>query len=713
MHRARCHRLMTVPVIALLLASALTAFKASAQNLNERDFRPDVRRALSSRTKDDSPERRASATAARSSDRETFAARAENRSSPAVGSPRRPARPASRKAAGANQKTTTPTFPNDSTNTSQTDNAGSSITAPITTRIRPGTPLSRILHTSQLGIDSLNGINQLFTDRNMDLIADERTVFDSDGGSFDFAVGRSGARYEVFTAIDRRGTIDPRDDIPYGVIVVALDTNGDYVRDSESVYDLERDFGLPSAVTVVSGTARSGREFVIVSSSGYYNRADAGDPNNEPSAGVVLLVSDPLTGGFDNSRSRELVRVGNNQLSNANGLALLPNNDLLIADFDSNELRIVRDTNADGVPDTLDPIPYYRYQLFSGVPLDAPLDVAANSRGVVFTHSYGNDAALLAIYDDNGDGRGDVDEVAVEGLSLDNNLIFHGLTVDREGTVYVIQDASGTADTPADGGNRGTPRIDAFPDPALNGILRDGEIYVEADKPLTDALSGLAFGVDTTYGAINRLSMVNSASLRGAATRDGLATVIGSGLTRGAQGSKEADAETFGIRVLVEGRRARVLSFNDTQINLYLPPDVSIGANAIVVSVNGVVVAADDATVASANPGVFTTAQTGAGEAVALLTSGWLYMPGPFPAKSGGQSSVVALFGTGWRGSLPVTATVGGRPATIEYAGQSGGFGGLDQINLVIPDGVKGAATVVVTTASGVTSRGDVVITIK
>jgi len=704
---------MTVPVIALLLASALTAFKASAQNLNERDFRPDVRRALSSRTKDDSPERRASATAARSSDRETFAARAENRSSPAVGSPRRPARPASRKAAGANQKTTTPTFPNDSTNTSQTDNASSSITAPITTRIRPGTPLSRILHTSQLGIDSLNGINQLFTDRNMDLIADERTVFDSDGGSFDFAVGRSGARYEVFTAIDRRGTIDPRDDIPYGVIVVALDTNGDYVRDSESVYDLERDFGLPSAVTVVSGTARSGREFVIVSSSGYYNRADAGDPNNEPSAGVVLLVSDPLTGGFDNSRSRELVRVGNNQLSNANGLALLPNNDLLIADFDSNELRIVRDTNADGVPDTLDPIPYYRYQLFSGVPLDAPLDVAANSRGVVFTHSYGNDAALLAIYDDNGDGRGDVDEVAVEGLSLDNNLIFHGLTVDREGTVYVIQDASGTADTPADGGNRGTPRIDAFPDPALNGILRDGEIYVEADKPLTDALSGLAFGVDTTYGAINRLSMVNSASLRGAATRDGLATVIGSGLTRGAQGSKEADAETFGIRVLVEGRRARVLSFNDTQINLYLPPDVSIGANAIVVSVNGVVVAADDATVASANPGVFTTAQTGAGEAVTLLTSGWLYMPGPFPAKSGGQSSVVALFGTGWRGSLPVTATVGGRPATIEYAGQSGGFGGLDQINLVIPDGVKGAATVVVTTASGVTSHGDVVITIK
>src|SRR5206468_6221274 len=111
------------------------------------------------------------------------------------------------------------------------------------------------------------------------------------------------------------------------------------------------------------------------------------DPNNEPSPGVILLVRDPNTGGFDTTSSRELVQVGDNRLYNANALALLPNNDLLVADFHSNELRLVRDTNGDGMPDTLDSTPYYSFR-FSN---DAPLDIAVNPRGIVYSHSAGND----------------------------------------------------------------------------------------------------------------------------------------------------------------------------------------------------------------------------------------------------------------------------------------------------------------------------------
>lgn len=362
--------------------------------------------------------------------------------------------------------------------------------AVISASIRPGTPLYRVLHTSQLSLTGTEGSNEQFVDRTGDLKADERTTFDTRGGSFDIAVGRSGARYEAYSAIDNKGTSSTSEDTPIGVLVVALDTNGDYVRDSSTTYDLKRDFNLPSAVAVVSGTSKAGREFVIVSSSGYYNRSNPNHPDNEPSAGVVLLVRDTATGGFDNSRSRELVRVGSNQLSNANALALLPNNDLLIADFDSNELRIIRDTNADGIPDTLSATPYYSYRYSD----DAPLDIAANTRGVVFSHSNGNDTVMLALYDNNRDGRADHDEVVVEGLSIDNNLIFHGLTVDREGTVYVIEDATGAADLAADGGNGGTPHIIAFPDQNLDGFLRDGPLFAAADNPASQALSGLAFG---------------------------------------------------------------------------------------------------------------------------------------------------------------------------------------------------------------------------
>ena len=361
-----------------------------------------------------------------------------------------------------------------------TPRPAAAVNIPATSTIPPGTPLTQILHTSQLSLSSSAGTDEQFVDRSGDLIADERTTFDFSGGSFDIAVGQSGARYEVYSATLNNQLV--------GVLVVALDTNGDYRIDSSTTYNLRTDFALRSAAAVVTGTSKAGREFVIVSSSGYYNSANPNDPNNEPSPGIILLVRDPSTGGFDAGRSRELVRVGDNRLYNANALALLPNNELLVADFHSDELRIIRDTDADGIPDTLSATPYYSYR-FSN---DAPLDVATNSRGVVFSYSVGNDTVMLALYDDAADGRADRDEVCVEGLSIDNNLFLHGLTVDGRGNVYVIEDASGPAD--GAGGNGGTPRVDAFPDRFQDGFLSDGSIFTRADDAVSQALSGLSFG---------------------------------------------------------------------------------------------------------------------------------------------------------------------------------------------------------------------------
>jgi len=345
--------------------------------------------------------------------------------------------------------------------------------------IAGGTSLSKVLHTSQLSLNSTAGTDEQFFDKNNDLVADDRTTLDSTGGSFDIAVGKSGTRYEVFSATLNNTLV--------GILITANDTNGDFVADLTATYDLHRDFNLPSAAAVVTGNGIDGREFVIVSSSGFFNSANPNDPNNEPSPGIVLLVRDPNTGGFDAAQSKTLVTVGDNKMFNANGLALLPNNDLLIADFASDELRIIRDTNGDRIPDTLDTTPYYSYQ-FSD---DAPLDVAVNSLGVVFSHSEGNDTLLLAIYDDNHDGRGDHDEVAVEGLSIDNNLFLHGLTIDSNGTVYVIEDATASAD--GSGGNLGTARIDAFRDSFQTGVLENGKLFVQADSSSL-GLSGLGFG---------------------------------------------------------------------------------------------------------------------------------------------------------------------------------------------------------------------------
>jgi uncharacterized protein (TIGR03437 family) len=694
--RARSH--LVALVSALLLFAVVTPLPRAgrAQAPSAKTYRPDRRRALASRTHAGTTPTRPNAYSPRRQriDKQT---RTRTLNQNANSRRRPPARPSP--VASSVEK--------DAGTKAQASTQAARPTP--SAAIAPGTPLSRVLHVSQLSLVSADGTHEEFVDRDGDLRADDRATFDARGGSYDIAVGRTGARYEAFTAIDDRGTSNTSDDVATGILVLAQDTNGDYVRDASTTYDLGRDFGLPSAVAVVAGTSHTGREFVVVSSSGYYNTEDPNDPNNEESPGVVLLVRDPATGGFDSSRSRALVAVGDDRLFNANGLALLPDGDLLVADFQSNELRVVRDTNDDGIPDALDATPYYSF-LFD---TDAPLDVAANSRGVVFTHSTGNDTYMLAVYDTDGDGDGDADEVCVEGLSVDNNLVLHGLTVSREGTVYVIQDATGESDLPADGGNGGIPHVYAFPDPALNGVLRDGDAFVLADDEFTQAYSGLAFGVETVLPSVARLAVTNSASLQGDAPTGGLATIKGTGLTRGLSGATQADATARGVRVTIEGIEAPVLSFDDSQVHVHVPQALGTGVGSVVIIVNGNVTAADDAEFVNANPGLFTAPQTGMGEAIALLVSGMLYTSAPFPARAGTTASEVALFGTGWRNSLPVTVQIGGKAARVNYAGASGGFNGLDQIDAVIPDGVNGPAAVVVTTANGATSRGGVFITVR
>jgi uncharacterized protein (TIGR03437 family) len=695
--RARSH--LFALVAALSLYSFITPLPRAgkAQAPSAKTFRPDRRRALASRVHAadaaHAPTRSGDYTSQRRrTDAQTHARPLNSLKDAGRRRPAQPAHVERTNVVGADA-------------TARADASKSKPTAVID----PGTPLSRVLHVSQLSLVSSDGTHEEFVDRDGDLRADDRATFDARGGSYDIAVGRTGARYEVFTAIDDRGTSTTSDDVATGVLVLAQDTNGDYVRDTAATFDLGRDYGLPSAVSVVAGTSRTGREFVVVSSGGYFNDADPNDPNNEPSPGVVLLVRDPSNGGFDPARSRALVSVGDDKLFNANSLALLPNGNLLVADFQSNELRVVRDTNDDGLPDTLDAKPFYVFPFDT----DAPIEVACNSRGVVFTHSVGNDTYLLALYDTDGDGYADTDEVAIEGLSVDNNFVLHGMTVARDGTVYVIQDATGESDLPADGGNGGIPHVYAFPDPALNGLLRAGDAFVLADDEFTQAYTGLSFGVETALPPVARLSVTNSASLQGNAPFGGLATINGSGLTRGLSGATQGEAAARGVRVSIEGVEAPVLSFADTQIHIYVPQTLGAGAGSVVVSVGGVVTAADDADFVNANPGLFTVTQTGTGEAIALLVSDLLYVRAPFPARTGNAASEVALFGTGWRNSLPVTVQVGGKAASVSYAGPSGGFPGLDQLNVALPEGVSGAAPIVVITASGAKSRTGVFITVQ
>jgi uncharacterized protein (TIGR03437 family) len=80
-----------------------------------------------------------------------------------------------------------------------------------------------------------------------------------------------------------------------------------------------------------------------------------------------------------------------------------------------------------------------------------------------------------------------------------------------------------------------------------------------------------------------------------------------------------------------------------------------------------------------------------------------LFMASPDGTAAGAITrAYLTLYGSGLGSATSVTATVGGFPATVSYAGPQGTYPGLDQYNILIPDSLAGKGKVdVVVTADG------------
>ncbi len=138
---------------------------------------------------------------------------------------------------------------------------------------------------------------------------------------------------------------------------------------------------------------------------------------------------------------------------------------------------------------------------------------------------------------------------------------------------------------------------------------------------------------------------------------------------------------------------------SDSQLAAILPSAIPTGTGTLVVSYNG----DSDAgpiTVVTTSPGIFTVNQQGSGPGVIQDGSG--NANALDSAFTTGQTVVVWATGLGPisgsdadvppTGNLPgvtVTASVGGQPANVVYAGRSQDAG-LDQINITLPAGVTG-----------------------
>jgi uncharacterized protein (TIGR03437 family) len=187
-----------------------------------------------------------------------------------------------------------------------------------------------------------------------------------------------------------------------------------------------------------------------------------------------------------------------------------------------------------------------------------------------------------------------------------------------------------------------------------------------------------------------------------------------------------------GMQVILAGRQLALRSTSDGQINAIIPYDVPPNATHQMIVQRGTAASVPEpVTVAAAQPAIFTQDGSGQGPAIVVDTQAdgtQFVVTADNPASAGdtlliycsglgpvdppvAAGDVVAPDSPGSQTTNPVTVTIGGMPAAVQFAGMapfslvgpdSLDFAGLYQVSVTLPDGVTPAPdTPVIVTVAG------------
>jgi uncharacterized protein (TIGR03437 family) len=180
------------------------------------------------------------------------------------------------------------------------------------------------------------------------------------------------------------------------------------------------------------------------------------------------------------------------------------------------------------------------------------------------------------------------------------------------------------------------------------------------------------------------------------------------------------------VQVLFNGKAGTPLFVSSTQINVIVPYEANgQTTSSIVVTYQGAQSAPFTFNVATQAPGIYTLNSQGFGQAAAVNQNGTFNGSGPNGTTPASAGQVIAIYATGGGQTSPpsttgsvtpinngtlyrisnVTATIGGQPAVVTFAGGAPGLvAGVIQVNLMVPNGVTGDALPVVINVNGATS---------
>ena len=229
---------------------------------------------------------------------------------------------------------------------------------------------------------------------------------------------------------------------------------------------------------------------------------------------------------------------------------------------------------------------------------------------------------------------------------------------------------------------------------------------------------------------VNTGGVLNAASFRGGAVSPGeIVTLFGQGLgpvpltLYDINGASLFSRFLSGTRILFDGQPAPLIYSSATQATAIVPYGLAgKPVTSMVAEYNGISSVPVTLNVAASAPGLFTSGN-GSGQAAALNQDGVTVNGVDHPAAPG---SVISLFLTGdgvvdspvidgqlaygtlWKPHQTVTATVGGAPATVVYAGAApGNVAGFGQVNVQIPANTVPGNAVPVRLAVGGTPTPD------
>jgi uncharacterized protein (TIGR03437 family) len=238
--------------------------------------------------------------------------------------------------------------------------------------------------------------------------------------------------------------------------------------------------------------------------------------------------------------------------------------------------------------------------------------------------------------------------------------------------------------SPASGVNDSTIRVDALPGNLTPGTYQailtidTGPLAGSKDVPITLVITAAAPPPVPTPTVA---SIVNGATFAtGSLAPGSIATLMGSRFSGGT------------LAVTFDGLPAQVLFSNDTQINVVVPVALqSKTSTQMVVRANGVASAPQTVTLAPFAPGIF---QNG------VLNQDYSVNAPNQPAQAG---TVIQIFATGLAGTGIITARIGDQVINQPYyAGSAPGLNGVQQVDLMVPDGLTGA-TAAVSVCGGLT----------